>query len=134
MSDNEKIIITSQVVYLPDQSVSSKRRFMWSYDITIENGTDQLVQLLNRHWIITEMSGKKEEIQGPGVIGLQPVIKAGRRFTYTSYCQLTTPQGTMEGHYEMQLLPEFKHFVVEIPKFILSSPDSIPPSFRSQLH
>jgi ApaG protein len=67
------------------------------------------------------------------VIGLQPLIKPRSRFIYTSFCQLMTPQGTMEGYYEVQDLDE-KRFSVEIPKFILSSPSEISATFRSRLH
>lgn len=119
--------------YAPDQSDPPNQKFVWSYEITVTNESDLIVQLLNRTWRITDLSGKVEEIQGTGVIGLQPIIKPHKKFIYSSYCQLMTPQGTMEGHYEMQNL-EDEHFAVKIPKFILSAPSSITQSFRSKLH
>ena|SRR3990167_10377065 len=131
------LVVTIQVGesphYISAQSDPFNQKFVWSYEITIVNESDEIIQLLNRFWRITDMSGKIEEIHGAGVIGLQPLIKPGKNFTYTSYCQLTTPQGTMEGYYEMQNLQE-EHFRVDIPKFVLSAPSSITSSFRSKLH
>jgi ApaG protein len=72
-------------------------------------------------------------VRGAGVIGLQPLIKPGRRFIYTSFCQLATPQGTMEGVYEMQNIEE-EHFEIAVAKFVLSAPTSINQAFRSRLH
>jgi ApaG protein len=134
MSKKSKSIeINVQPLYKAEQSDPSNQKFVWSYEITIKNAGDDIVQLLKRYWLITDMTGKIEEVQGAGVIGLQPIIKPGKEFVYTSFCQLLTPQGTMEGHYEMQNLDE-KHFKVEIPKFILSAPTAITKTFRSRLH
>lgn len=116
-----KIDISVQSYFLPEQSIIESNRYMWSYEITINNNSEDIVQLLNRYWCITDMSGHIEEVRGPGVVGLQPLIKPGKKFTYTSFCQLITPQGTMEGHYEMQTLAE-DNFLVSIPKFILTTP------------
>jgi len=125
--------VTAKPSYAATQSDPDNQKFVWSYEITIVNESDEIIQLLNRFWRITDMTGRIEEIQGVGVIGLQPLIKPGKNFVYTSFCQLLTPQGTMEGHYEMQNLEE-KHFTIDIPKFILSAPTAITKSFRSRLH
>lgn len=130
---NVKIQVNAQSHYVPDQSAPENYRFLWSYDIVIINLGDVPVQLLNRHWKITDMKGKVEEVRGPGVIGLQPLINPGKQFSYSSYCQLATPQGTMEGRYEMQTLDEV-HFFVEIPKFLLTCPLSSSSEARSWLH
>jgi ApaG protein len=130
---NIKIEISAKTLYLPDQSSPENHRFLWSYDITIINHSDEIVQLLNRYWRITDMRGKVEEVRGSGVIGLQPLIKPKKEFAYSSYCQLTTPQGTMDGNYEMQTLDE-QHFIVDIPKFVLTCPTSTSDTFRSRLH
>lgn len=127
------IKIESHTTYIPEQSEPTNQKFVWAYEIIIQNGSDEIVQLLSRCWKITELTGKVEELTGPGVVGLQPIIKPGKRFTYSSFCQLTTPQGTMEGYFEMQNLDEL-HFNVEIPKFILSAPSSITKNYRSKLH
>lgn len=119
--------------YMPEQSDATHHKFVWSYEVTITNKGEEIVQLLNRYWRITDMSGKVDEIIGAGVVGLQPIIKPGKKFIYTSFCQLNTPQGTMEGYYEIQNLEE-EHFKVEIPKFVLSAPTEITKLFRSRLH
>lgn len=125
--------ITVKTMYLPEQSDPAKQKFVWSYEITIANNSGEIVQLLSRFWRIVDMTGKVDNVQGLGVIGMQPIIKPNKTFVYTSFCQLTTPQGTMEGQYEMQNLEE-QHFEIAIPKFILSAPSNITQSFRSRLH
>lgn len=127
------IKVMAQPKYVPEQSDPDHQKFIWSYEISIENLTDGIVQLLSRYWRVTDMTGRIDEVRGAGVIGLQPIIKPGRRFIYTSFCQLAMPQGVMEGHYEMQTLEE-DHFNIEIPKIILSAPTSITQGYRSRLH
>ena len=133
MKENNKIQVNAQSTYLPDQSVHEFQRFLWTYEITITNNSDDIIQLLNRYWRITDMTGHVEEVRGPGVIGLQPIIKPTKTFVYNSFCQLPTPQGTMEGEYEMQTLEE-QRFIVRIPKFVLTAPTHIAEAFRSRLH
>lgn len=130
---NNKITISARSFYLAEQSIPEQKRFLWSYEISITHDGDEIIQLLNRYWRITDMSGQVEEVRGPGVVGLQPIIKPGKNFTYTSFCQLTTPQGTMEGHFEIQTLNE-EHFQVPVPKFLLTSPVTSFATFRSMLH
>lgn len=125
--------ITTQSQFLADQSSTENARFLWSYDIIIVNESDEIVQLLNRMWRITDKRGKVEEVKGPGVIGLQPLIKPGREFAYSSFCQLSTSNGAMEGQYEMQTLDEV-HFLVDIPKIVLASPTSESLTIGSRLH
>ena len=125
--------VSVQVTYLSDLSVQESQRFLWAYEVTIINNSEEIVQLLSRYWRITDMTGRVEEVRGPGVVGLQPIIKPGKNFIYSSFCQLTTPQGTMEGHYELQTLDDVS-FTIEIPKFILSTPEKISASYRSKLH
>lgn len=127
------VTVVAKATFLPEQSVPDNARFLWSYEIQITNQSDEMIQLLNRFWRITDLSGHIEEVRGPGVIGLQPIIKPEKTFTYTSFCQITTPQGTMEGHYEMQTLDE-KHFIVTIPKFVLTSPYVASAAYRTLLH
>ncbi|OGT46278.1 MAG: Co2+/Mg2+ efflux protein ApaG [Gammaproteobacteria bacterium RIFCSPHIGHO2_12_FULL_41_20] len=127
------IVAIAEPSYLAAQSDPESQRFLWSYEVTISNEADEIVQLLNRYWKITDMTGRVEEVKGPGVVGLQPIIKPGKKFVYSSFCQLVTPQGTMEGNYEMQTLEE-ERFLVHIPKFILTAPSAITRTFRSMLH
>lgn len=128
------INVTAKATYLPEQSLSEIRRFTWSYEIVIDNQSSETVQLLNRYWRISDMTGHVEEVRGPGVVGLQPVIKPGKQFAYNSFCQLVTPQGAMEGNYELQVIEDEERFVVEIPRFILVTPTSISIAGRSSLH
>jgi ApaG protein len=128
-----EVEIGTKTEYLSDQSSPENHRFLWSYEITILNQSKEIIQILNRYWRITDMRGKVEEVRGPGVVGLQPLIKPGKEFSYSSYCQLTTPQGTMEGHYEIQDLDD-QRYIIEIPKFVLTCPATNTGSFRSQLH
>lgn len=132
-SKGKKIFVSAKPAYVVEQSDPINMKFVWSYEITIDNQTNEIIQLLHRHWRITDTNGRVEEIRGAGVIGLQPLIKPGRRFVYTSFCQLATPQGTMEGVYDMQNIDE-QRFDVVIPKFVLSAPSSISRAFRSKLH
>lgn len=129
-----KINVNARSTYLPEQSMVASKRFFWSYEITVVNDSSEMVQLLNRFWRITDLTGHVEEVRGPGVVGMQPVVKPGKQFTYTSFCQLMTPQGTMEGHYEMQLIENEMQFIVEIPKFVLAAPSTIAASFNGLLH
>jgi len=129
----KKFTVHCQTQYTSEQSDPAHQKFVWSYEITIANTSDEIVQLLSRFWKITDMTGHVEEIHGLGVIGMQPIIKPNKNFVYVSYCQLMTPQGTMEGHYEMQTLDE-DHFNIDIPKFILSAPSHITQMFKSRLH
>ncbi len=128
-----KIHVNAQSRYLPEQSTPSEQRYVWSYEISIDNQGEEIVQLLNRYWRIIDVQGHIEEVRGPGVVGLQPLIKPGKQFSYSSFCQLPTPQGTMEGYYEMQNLEEVR-FIASVPKFLLTSPDAATDIFRSKLH
>ncbi len=134
MTDKKvKIQVNAQSHYLVEQSKPDVYHFIWSYDITIINLGEVPVQLLNRHWKITDLKGKVDDVRGPGVVGLQPLINPGKQFTYSSFCQLATPQGTMEGEFEMQTIDEV-HFLIEIPKFLLTCPLSTSTEARSWLH
>jgi len=115
--------ITVQVrpQFLAEQSKPAAKEYLWLYTVIIENGGAETVQLLNRHWVITNANGHVEEVQGPGVIGEQPVLEPGENFEYTSGCPLTTPSGIMVGTYEMADSGG-THFDVEIPAFSLDSP------------
>ncbi len=75
--------------------------YFFSYTVEIHNGGEKTVQLVGRHWIITDAHGKVEEVQGAGVVGQQPTLEPGESFKYSSFCPLPTPTGTMEGSYLM---------------------------------
>jgi len=130
----EKIKIIASSSYLPSQSLAFEKKFIWIYDITIVNDSEHVVQLLNRHWNITDITGFVEEVTGPGVVGLQPVIKPGKEFSYTSLCQLSTSQGTMEGYYEMNIIENDEEFKATIPKFVLTSFSDVATAYQGVLH
>lgn len=87
--------------YAPDRSQPAQHEWFFLYTITIANEGPETVQLLSRHWVITDSGGHIEEVRGEGVIGQQPVLGPGESFTYTSGCRLKTQFGRMEGTYQM---------------------------------
>lgn len=85
--------------YLPDQSAPESGVYSFAYTITIINTGSVAAQLISRHWIISDSSGRTEEVKGLGVVGQQPLLKPGEAFEYTSGCRLRTPSGSMHGSY-----------------------------------
>jgi len=116
------IAVTVRPIYLDDQSAPEEGRYVWAYHIRIENNGAEVVQLLNRHWRITDALGRMQEVRGPGVVGEQPVLEPGESFEYTSGTPLSTPSGIMVGSYEMET-PAGERFEVAIPAFSLDSPN-----------
>ncbi|MDO8954457.1 MAG: Co2+/Mg2+ efflux protein ApaG [Gammaproteobacteria bacterium] len=117
-----QIDIKVEPKFLPEHSSDAESKYTWLYEITLINLSDKIVQLINRHWILTDLNGHIEEVKGPGVVGLQPIIKPGESFSYSSFCVLHTQSGSMKGSYEMQDLDRHK-FKVGIPEFLLCNPD-----------
>ncbi|MGE4278592.1 MAG: Co2+/Mg2+ efflux protein ApaG [Magnetospirillum sp.] len=115
------IRITVRPNYLDDQSSPDENHFVWAYHVRIENQGATTVQLKSRHWKITDAMGRLQEVQGPGVVGEQPVLNPGESFEYTSGTPLSTPSGIMAGSYQMQG-PDGQVFDVTIPAFSLDSP------------
>lgn len=107
--------------FLDDQSEPSESRYLWAYRITIENKGGETVQLLSRHWRITDSRGRVREVRGAGVVGEQPVLKPGSAFEYTSGAPLETPSGFMTGTYQMRAVSG-ENFEIDIPLFALESP------------
>jgi len=93
--------IIVQPRYVAEQSSPEDQQYLFAYHITIRNEGDQPVQLLARHWVITNGEGRVEEVRGPGVVGYQPKLNPGQEFQYTSGCPLNTPVGTMHGSFQM---------------------------------
>lgn len=121
----QDIEVTVVPRFLPEHSSEEKRRYVWSYTVTISNGGASPVRLRNRHWIITNANGEVEEVRGAGVVGEQPLIPPGSSYSYTSGCPLTTPSGIMVGSYGMEG-PDGRSFDVAIPAFSLDLPDARP--------
>lgn len=117
----EKVNITTVTGFVEQQSDRDNNRFVFAYTITIENISDEPFQLVSRHWVIQDANQKVEEVYGDGVVGEQPVIKPGEKYSYSSGAVLETEMGTMEGRYFM-LSEEQNEFEVSIPKFVLTVP------------
>jgi len=117
-----RIDVTS--VYVPSQSSPSAKRYVFAYTVRITNEGAENAQLRTRHWIITDGTGKVEEVRGPGVIGQQPILRPGEHFEYTSGCVLETPRGSMRGTYQMHVQGG-RAFDAEIAEFRLAMPHSL---------
>ncbi len=122
------ISVTVETSYLEKQSDPDEQYFVWAYRITIANHSNQTVQLLSRHWKISDGQGRVQEVRGEGVIGEQPILEPGANYTYSSGTPLQTPSGFMHGSYQMQS-DDGERFDIDIPAFSLDSPHDSP-----QLH
>ena len=121
---NNNIKIKAISRFVKDRSSPENSIFLFSYDVEIKNNNDFEVQLLSRYWHIQDGDGNVEEVRGPGVIGLQPLIKPNERFEYSSFCPLKTPFGIMRGAYQLKLNSE-GIFDVSIPSFSLHAADYV---------
>lgn len=126
--ETKRIRVAVKPAYLHDQSDPEDDRYVWSYTVTIENKSGELVQLLSRYWSIIDGQGRIQEVRGAGVVGAQPTIKPGESFQYTSGCPLETASGSMSGRYQM-MSASGESFEAEIPAFLLESPFE-----RRQIH
>ena len=113
-----------QSQYAPERSDPSQNQWFFLYTITISNDSAETVQLMTRHWVITDGDGRIEEVRGPGVVGRQPILKPGESFEYTSGCPLRTPFGVMEGTYQM-VSEGGERFDAKIAPFTLSEPYTV---------
>jgi ApaG protein len=107
--------------FAPGRSNPPQNQWFFYYTIRIVNEGRETVQLLSRHWVITDAMGAMREVRGPGVVGKQPRLEPGQSFEYTSGCDLTTPFGSMRGTYQM-INDRQEHFDIEIPVFTLTEP------------
>lgn len=115
------ITVRVAVNFLPEQSAIEAGKWFWVYHIRIENGSDETVQLLTRHWRITDGRGMVNLVEGEGVVGEQPLLLPGQSHDYVSGCPLTTPMGSMEGFYTF-VRHDDDAFEVAIPFFPLAAP------------
>ena len=99
VTNDIRVEVLSQ--YSPENSQAQQGQWVFQYTVRITNRGTATVQLLSRHWIITDALDHVEEVKGPGVIGEQPVLAPGQSFKYSSWCPLKTPTGTMRGTYQM---------------------------------
>ncbi|MDZ5697111.1 MULTISPECIES: Co2+/Mg2+ efflux protein ApaG [Phyllobacteriaceae] len=107
--------------FLPDHSDPEESRYVWAYQVTIANFSQDTVKLISRYWHITDGLGRVQEVSGEGVIGEQPELEPGDSFQYTSGCPLTTSSGIMVGRYTMRTR-QGDLFEVDIPAFSLDLP------------
>ena len=119
-----EISIKIKTSYIEDQSAPENRRFVFAYTITIHNDGEVPARLISRHWVITDATGKKQEVQGLGVVGEQPYLRPGEGFQYTSGTVLETPVGSMEGTYQM-VTDGGDEFNAIIPAFTLHVPKAL---------
>ncbi|HHN73956.1 MAG TPA: Co2+/Mg2+ efflux protein ApaG [Acidobacteria bacterium] len=107
--------------YLAERSQPAQDFYFFAYRIIISNDSSDALQLISRHWIITDGRGQVEQVRGSGVVGKQPRLQPGEKFEYSSFCPLTTPRGSMRGSYLMQA-DQGPSFEVEIASFTLEMP------------
>jgi ApaG protein len=113
-----------QSAYVPDRSSPRESHYFFAYRVRISNTGQETVQLVSRRWVITDGNGNVEHVQGPGVVGEQPVLAPGESFEYTSFCPLPTPIGSMHGTYQMVTTTQAR-FDVEIAPFSLAVPTAL---------
>ena len=101
---------------------NSKLHYAFAYEITIENHSKDAVQLITRHWEISDSLNEVEIVEGEGVIGKKPVLKPGESHTYSSGCLLSSPFGAMQGYFNMINYTTTRNFRVIVPTFRLSAP------------
>jgi len=114
--------ISVDTVYQEEYSNPEKEHFMFAYQITIENLSDYSIQLMRRQWFIFDSNGTQRDVEGEGVVGIQPVIEPGESHSYVSGCNLTTDIGSMSGNYLMHRIADQSDFTVNIPEFQLIVP------------
>jgi ApaG protein len=110
--------------FLSDQSNPAKGMWLHAYHVIIANEGEATVQLMARHWVITNARGEVEHVRGPGVVGHKPVLRSGESFRYSSGCPMNTPVGTMHGSYQMAY-ENGEKFQAEIAPFTLAEPFAV---------
>lgn len=116
--------VEAQSFFVPERSSEANNYYFFAYRIRITNSGEATVQLLSRHWIITDANGEVQEVRGPGVVGAQPVLRQGESFEYTSFCPLHTAVGAMEGSYQM-VAEGGELFDAQIAPFTLAMPHAL---------
>lgn len=116
------ITVSVETEYLAAHSNPREGKFIFGYHITIENGSSHRVQLMRRHWVIVDSNGTTREVEGEGVVGLQPTLAPGEVHGYSSFCNLDTEMGRMAGTYLMTRLDDGSSFEAAIPEFKMVAP------------
>jgi ApaG protein len=108
--------------YLPEHSNPRGQKFIFGYHVVIENGSGVTVQLLRRKWVITDATGVVREVEGDGVVGLQPILQPGESHQYMSFCNLFSEIGKMKGSYTMLCVNDNTLLEIEVPEFQMFTP------------
>lgn len=119
---SEGVTVSVETFYQPEYSNPVTGDFMFAYRITLENLNPFPVQLLRRHWNIFDSILGHKEVEGEGVIGVQPVINPSEKYQYMSGCNLNSEMGRMHGTYFMENLNTKKPFMINIPSFEMIVP------------
>ncbi len=119
---SEGVQVSVETFYQSDYSNPLQSEFMFAYRITLENHNSFPVKLHRRHWYIFDSNGTHREVEGEGVVGVQPTLQPGENYQYVSGCNLRTEMGKMYGTYEMENLSSKKMFSVKIPAFEMIVP------------
>ena len=121
-SISQGVTITVETFYQPEYSNPANSEFMFAYRIHITNNNDFPVQLISRHWYIFDSDATLREVEGEGVVGVQPQINPGDEYKYISGCNMRTEMGKMYGTYLMENVNNSKQFDVAIPAFEMTVP------------
>lgn len=119
---SEGIQISVETFYQSDYSNPTNHEFMFAYRISIENQNAFAVKLLRRQWYIFDSNSEHREVEGEGVVGVQPLLNSGEQFQYVSGCNLRTEMGKMHGEYLMENQNNKETFTVKIPPFEMVAP------------
>ncbi len=119
---SQGVKVSVDTFYQPEYSNPVNSEYMFAYKITIENNNDYPVKLISRHWYIYDSNGSVREVQGDGVVGIQPIITMGNSYQYISGCNLRSEMGKMNGSYLMENVNNKKTFEVIIPSFEMHAP------------
>lgn len=119
---SEGVEVSVEIFYQHDYSNPLNREYMFAYRVTIENHNTFSIQLLRRHWFIFDSNGERKEVEGEGVIGIQPTLQPSENYQYVSGCNLKTEMGKMHGTYLMENQNNKERFYVNIPSFDMIAP------------
>lgn len=118
------IVVEAVSNFVASESAPAENLYVFAYTITIHNQGDVSARLLTRHWLVSDTNGKVEEIHGNGVVGLQPLLRPGETFRYSSAATITSPIAIMKGSYGM-VAEDGKVFLARIPPLTLAIPRTL---------
>ncbi|MBX2963474.1 MAG: Co2+/Mg2+ efflux protein ApaG [Cyclobacteriaceae bacterium] len=116
------IRVTVETEYQPAYSSPSQYHYVFTYKVTIENQSENTIQLLRRHWYISDAGYNSREVEGEGVVGQQPVLEPGQSHQYVSGCNLKSGIGKMIGTYLMERVVDGTQLTIIIPEFVMIAP------------